>query len=43
MSGHGEDETPPFLGTWKNVYIMVVVYLVGVIAVLYWLSRLWVV
>ena len=35
----GEDEPPPFLGTWGRVYLMVVIYLAGLIAVLYSLSR----
>lgn len=36
-----DKEPPPFLGTWKNVYVMVVGYLAVVIATLYWLSKLW--
>ena len=35
------NEPPPFLGTWERVYVMVAVYLVAVIAALYWLSRAW--
>jgi len=30
-----KDEPPPFLGTWKRVYTLVVLYLVGVITLLY--------
>ena len=29
------DEPPPFLGTWKRVYTVVVIYLACVIAVFY--------
>ena len=29
------DEPPPFLGTWKRVYIGVLVYLVAIIFVFY--------
>ena len=29
------DEAPPFLGTWKRVYIAVVIYLVCIIAGFY--------
>jgi hypothetical protein len=33
------DEPPPFLGTWKRVYTAVAIYLVGLIALLYWFTR----
>jgi len=33
------DEPPPFLGTWRRVYIFVVVYLAFVIAAFYAFSR----
>jgi hypothetical protein len=29
------DEPPPFLGTWKRVYLAVVIYLVAIISVFY--------
>lgn len=29
------DEPPPFLGTWKRVYITVLLYLVVVITLMY--------
>jgi len=34
-----EDEPPPFLGTWRRVYIVVVCYLAIVIAAFYAFSR----
>ena len=33
------DEPPPFLGTWRRVYIAVLVYLAVIIAVCYWFTR----
>ena len=36
-----ENEPPPFLGAWKNVYRMVIVYLAGIIALLWAVSRIW--
>jgi hypothetical protein len=33
------DDPPPFLGTWRRVYIAVLVYLCLVIAVLYLFTR----
>ena len=33
------DEPPPFLGTWKNVYVAVLIYLVAVILVAYLFAR----
>lgn len=33
-----EDEPPPFLGSWKRVYIAVAVYTVAVIVSLYVLT-----
>ena len=32
---HEPDEAPPFLGTWKRIYIAVLIYLVCIIAGLY--------
>jgi len=33
------DEPPPFLGSWRNVYLAVLVYLVCVIALFAWFGR----
>jgi hypothetical protein len=33
------DEAPPFLGTWKRVYIGVLIYLVVTIAAFYVFTR----
>ena len=33
------DEPPPFLGTWRNVYIGVLIYLVAIISVFYLFTR----
>ena len=33
------DDPPPFLGTWKRVYVAVLVYLVVIIAVFYLFAR----
>jgi hypothetical protein len=33
------DEPPPFLGTWKRVYIAILIYLVIIIAVFYLFTR----
>jgi membrane-associated phospholipid phosphatase len=35
------DEPPPFLGTWRRVYIFVLGYLALVIAALYIFSRIY--
>jgi len=32
------DEPPPFLGTWKRVYTVVLIYLACVIALFYWFT-----
>jgi hypothetical protein len=34
------DEAPPFLGTWRNVYVLLVVELLAIAALLY-AARLW--
>lgn len=34
------DEPPPFLGTWRNVYIFVLVYLAVVITLMYLFTRM---
>jgi hypothetical protein len=33
------DEPPPFLGTWKRVYIAILIYLAGIITVFYLFTR----
>ena len=33
------DSPPPFLGTWKRVYIFVLCYLAGLIAIFYFFAR----
>lgn len=33
------DEPPPFLGTWKRVYLAVICYLVVLILVFAWFGR----
>ena len=33
------DEAPPFLGTWKRVYIAVILYLAGIITLFYLFTR----
>ncbi|HTS66332.1 MAG TPA: hypothetical protein VMH28_30120 [Candidatus Acidoferrales bacterium] len=33
------DEPPPFLGTWKRVYIAVLCYLAGIIGIFYLFTR----
>jgi hypothetical protein len=39
MTGrHVEEEPPPFLGTWKRVYIAVLIYLVALITLFYTFS-----
>jgi hypothetical protein len=40
VDDHGIDDPPPFLGKWSRVYTAVLVYLFGLIAVLYFLTRL---
>jgi hypothetical protein len=37
--GEMPDEPPPFLGTWRNVYIAVLVYLAALICVFYLFTR----
>jgi len=34
------DEPPPFLGSWRNVYILVLTYLVAVISLFYLFTRI---
>jgi len=33
------DEPPPFLGTWRRVYVAVLIYLAAVISVFYAFTR----
>ena len=33
------EEPPPFLGTWKRVYITVIAYLAALIALFSWFTR----
>jgi hypothetical protein len=33
------DEPPPFLGTWKLVYTVVVIYLACLISLFYWFTK----
>jgi hypothetical protein len=33
-----DDEPPPFLGTWNNVYLGIVLYLAALIALFGWFS-----
>ena len=33
------DEPPPFLGTWKRVYLLVVIYLACVIGLFAWFTN----
>jgi hypothetical protein len=35
------DEPPPFLGTWRRVYVAVLVYLAGIILALYLFARVY--
>ena len=36
----GDDEPPPFLGSWRRVYTAVLVYLAFVIAAFYAFTRI---
>ena len=33
------DEAPPFLGTWRRVYIAILIYLVAIIFIAYLFTR----
>ena len=33
------DEPPPFLGTWRRVYVATLIYLVAIISVAYLFTR----
>lgn len=40
MAQHNDDEQPPpFLGTWKRVYTLVICYLAVLIALFTWFTR----
>ncbi|MGH9721773.1 MAG: hypothetical protein ACRD8O_16315 [Bryobacteraceae bacterium] len=39
--GEMPDEPPPFLGAWRRVYTVVLVYLAAVIALFYLFTRAW--
>lgn len=34
-----DDEAPPFLGTWRRVYIATLVYLAAIITIFYAFTR----
>jgi hypothetical protein len=36
---HLQDDPPPFLGTWRNVYTAVLVYMVLLIVIFYFFTR----
>ena len=36
---HDADEPPPFLGTWRRVYIAILIYLAAIIGVFYLFTR----
>ena len=38
--GQSEDEPPPFLGSWRRVYVVVLIYLACVIAAFYTFTRI---
>jgi hypothetical protein len=33
------DEAPPFLGTWRRVYVATLIYLVGIISIAWLFTR----
>ena len=33
------DEAPPFLGTWRRVYIAILIYLAGIISIAWIFTR----
>ena len=39
MTNPQADGPPPFFGTWKRIYTVVVIYLACVIAVFYWFTK----
>jgi len=38
--GQSEDEPPPFLGSWRRVYMVVLIYLACVIIAFYTFTRI---
>ncbi len=38
---HDREEPPPFLGTWKRVYLAVILYLAVIIGVFAWFTATW--
>jgi hypothetical protein len=40
-TGAPVDEAPPFLGSWRNVYLAVLATLMGWIAVGFWITAVW--
>ncbi len=37
----GVDEAPPFLGSWRNVYLAVLGTLVGWVIIGFWMTAVW--
>jgi hypothetical protein len=35
------DEAPPFLGTWRRVYVAILIYLVVIVSAFYVFTRLY--
>ena len=35
------DEPPPFLGSWRRVYMAVVLYLIALITVFWYFGKAW--
>ena len=33
------DDPPPVMGTWRRLYVVVVVYLAALIGLFYWFTR----
>ncbi len=33
-----EEEPPPFLGSWKRVYVAIVLYTCALVLLLYWVT-----
>jgi hypothetical protein len=33
------DDKPPFLGSWRNVYALLVIVLIAEITLMYWITR----
>lgn len=41
MTSHEHDDPPPFLGTWKRVYVAVLLYLFVLIVLFLWFTETW--